>query len=110
MRRNVNGKVCKVGGVYQHLEKHGEKVGIFINIRKCYVLFAHGPGQGGFHQAPYLDKHGEPDPTLRRHHQLYLNQRRYDKLFREVWLNHLIPTVIARKLEGDHNYGGWETL
>jgi E3 ubiquitin-protein ligase UBR1 len=110
VRRNVNGKMCKVGGVYQHLEKHGEKVGIFINIRKCYVLFAHGPGQGGFHQAPYLDKHGEPDPTLRRHHQLYLNQRRYDKLFREVWLNHQIPTIIARKLEADHNYGGWETL
>ncbi|KAF1820724.1 uncharacterized protein K489DRAFT_382663 [Dissoconium aciculare CBS 342.82] len=110
VRRSINGKVCKVGGVFQHLEKHGEKVGIFINIRKCYVLFAHGPGQGGFHQAPYLDKHGEPDPTLRRHHQLFLNQRRYDKLFREVWLNHLIPTVIARKLEADHNYGGWETL
>ena len=98
------------GGCYQHMEKCGARVGIFINIRKCMVLFAHGPGSGSFAQAPYLDKHGEPDPTLRRHHQLYLNQKRYDKLLRDVWLNHMVPTVISRKLEGDINPGGWETL
>jgi E3 ubiquitin-protein ligase UBR1 len=98
------------GGCYQHMAAHGMKVGLFINIRKCMVLFCHGPGSGSFMQAPYLDRHGEPDPTLRRHHQLFLNQRRYDKLLREQWLGHLVPTVISRKLEGDINPGGWETL
>jgi E3 ubiquitin-protein ligase UBR1 len=98
------------GGCYQHMMKCGGKVGLFINVRKCMVLFTHGPGQGSFVHAPYLDKHGEPDPTLRRHHQLFLNQRRYDKLMREVWLHHQIPTVISRKLEADNNPGGWETL
>lgn len=98
------------GGCFQHMQKCGGKVGLYINIRKCMVLFMHGPGNGSWLHAPYLDKHGEPDPTLRRHHQLYLNQRRYDKLLREVWLTHMIPTVISRKLEGDINPGGWETL
>lgn len=98
------------GGCYQHMQTCGGKVGLFINIRKCMVLFMHGPGNGSWAHAPYLDKHGEPDPTLRRHHQLYLNQRRYDKLLRDVWLTHMIPTVISRKLEADINTGGWETL
>jgi len=98
------------GGCYQHMQKCGGKVGLFINIRKCMVLFMHGPGNGSWAHAPYLDKHGEPDPTLRRHHQLFLNQKRYDKLLREVWLTHMIPTVISRKLEADINTGGWETL
>ena len=98
------------GGCYQHMAKCGGKIGLFINIRKCMVLLMHGPGNGSYAHAPFLDKHGEPDPTLRRHHQLFLNQRRYDKLYREVWLNHMVPTVISRKLEGDINPGGWDTL
>lgn len=98
------------GGCHQHMSACGDKIGIFINIRKCMVLFTHGPGAGSYAHAPYLDKHGEPDPTLRRHHQLFLNQRRYDKLLREVWLTHGVPTFISRKLEGDINPGGFETL
>ncbi|KAL1590336.1 hypothetical protein WHR41_00619 [Cladosporium halotolerans] len=98
------------GGCWQHMQKCGGRVGIFINIRKCMVLFLHEPMSGSFAHAPYLDRHGEPDPTLRRHHQLFLNQKRYDKLMREVWLGHGIQTFISRKLEADINPGGWETL
>lgn len=93
------------GGCWQHMQKCGGKIGIFINIRKCMVLFLHTPMSGSFAHAPYLDRHGEPDPTLRRHHQLFLNQRRYDKLMREVWLGHGVPTFISRKLEADLNPG-----
>lgn len=42
----------------------GKEVGLFINIRKCHVLYLHG-GLGAWAHAPYLDKHGEPDPNLR---------------------------------------------
>jgi E3 ubiquitin-protein ligase UBR1 len=98
------------GGCWQHMQQCGGRVGIFINIRKCMVLFLHEPMSGSFAHAPYLDRHGEPDPTLRRHHQLFLNQKRYDKLMREVWLGHGIQTFISRKLEADINPGGWETL
>ncbi|KAI5210038.1 hypothetical protein E4T39_00606 [Aureobasidium subglaciale] len=97
------------GGCFQHREKCSGNIGIFINIRKCMVLFLHH-SHGSWYHAPYLDRHGEVDPTLRRHHQLFLNQKRYDKLLREAWLNHGVPSVISRRLEGDMNTGGWETL
>ncbi|KAF2417652.1 hypothetical protein EJ08DRAFT_739352 [Tothia fuscella] len=98
----------KKGGAYQHRLKCGGNIGLFINIRKCMVLLLNG-GNGSWSYAPYLDKHGETDPALRRHHQLFLNQKRYDKLYREVWLQHMVPSTIARRLEGDNNNGGWET-
>ncbi|TKA61062.1 hypothetical protein B0A49_10897 [Cryomyces minteri] len=97
------------GGCTQHRQKCGGNTGIFINIRKCMVLFMDG-ANGTWTLAPYMDKHGEADPTLRRHQQLFLSQKRYDKLLRDVWLSHGIPSTISRKLEGDINNGGWETL
>jgi E3 ubiquitin-protein ligase UBR1 len=87
----------------------GGSIGLFINIRKCNVLYLHA-GNGSWSNAPYLDKHGEVDPGLRRNRQLFLNQKRYDALLRNVWLQHGIPTMISRKLEADTNNGGWETL
>ena len=63
---------------------------------------------GTWYTAPYLDRHGETDPTLRRHHQLFLNQRRYDVLLRKVWLEGGVGSFIARRLEGDVNNGGGE--
>ncbi|KAJ4992626.1 E3 ubiquitin-protein ligase ubr1 [Stagonosporopsis vannaccii] len=97
------------GGCNQHLTKCGGQIGIFIHIRKCMVLFLN-KNHGTWAVAPYLDKHGEVDPTLRRQHQLFLNQKRYDALLRKVWLEGGIQSLIARKLEGDINNGGWETL
>ena len=97
------------GGCNQHMERCGKNVGIFINLRKCCVLYLHA-GNGSWAHAPYLDKHGEVDPGLRRTRQLMLSEKRYDGSLRNVWLNHLIPTTISRKLEADINNGGWETL
>jgi len=97
------------GGCTQHMRVCGGSVGLFINVRKCMVLFLHG-NNGSWANAPYLDKHGEADPTLRRHHQLFLEQKRYDRLFRDVWLQHGIQSAVSRRLESDINTGGWETL
>ncbi|KAF3906006.1 hypothetical protein ABW21_db0204622 [Orbilia brochopaga] len=97
------------GGANQHLKVCGKNIGIFINIRKCHVLYLHS-GYGAWAVAPYLDKHGEVDPNLRRNRQLFLHQKRYDAHLRAYWLQHLIPTVIARRLEPDFNTGGWESL
>ena len=87
----------------------GKDVGLFLNIRKCTILYFHN-WIGSWTLAPYLDKYGEADPGLRRGRQLSLNQKRYDRLFRDVWLQQGIPTMIARKLEAEINNGGWETL
>ena len=73
------------------------------------ILYLHQQN-GSWHYAPYLDKHGEVDAGLRRNRQLILSQKRYDKLLREVWLNHGIQSVISRKLESDINNGGWESI
>ncbi|KAF2711737.1 hypothetical protein K504DRAFT_428429 [Pleomassaria siparia CBS 279.74] len=97
------------GGCNQHQAKCGGHIGLFINIRKCMVLFLN-LNNGTWAVAPYLDRHGEVDPTLRRHHQQFLNQKRYDVLLRKVWLEGGIQSLIARRLEGDINSGGWETL
>lgn len=97
------------GGCNQHLTRCGKDIGLFINIRKCCVLYLHN-GHGSFAAAPYLDKHGETDYGLRRNRQLFLNQRRYDALLRTTWLQHGIPSIISRKLEADINNGGWETM
>lgn len=97
------------GGCNQHQAKCGGNIGLFIHIRKCMVLFLNEE-HGTWYTAPYLDRHGETDPTLRRHHQLFLNQRRFDVLLRKVWLEGGVQSFIARRLEGDVNNGGWETL
>ncbi|KAI5295817.1 hypothetical protein KEM52_000130 [Ascosphaera acerosa] len=98
-----------LGGCNQHLTRCGGNIGLFINIRKCVVLLLHDR-HGSFCTAPYLDDHGEPDRGLRHGRRLRLNQKRYDRLFRDVWLAHGIPSAISRRLEGDINPGGWESL
>ncbi|KAI5789100.1 hypothetical protein EDC01DRAFT_616809 [Geopyxis carbonaria] len=98
-----------IGGANKHLIKCGHNIGIFINIRKCGLLYLHNHN-GSWAETPYMDAHGETDLGLRRNRQLFLNQRRYDALVRNVWLHHGLPSVISRKLEADMNTGGWDTM
>lgn len=86
----------------------GGNMGIFLQIRKCFILYMFNE-KGSYFPAPYLDKFGETDPTLRRSLQLYLHQKRYDAVTRGAWLSHSVPSFVARRLEGDINHGGWET-
>ncbi|WEW58063.1 E3 ubiquitin-protein ligase ubr1 [Emydomyces testavorans] len=98
----------KLGGCNRHVQKCGMNIGIFINVRKCAVLFLHGR-HGCWQFAPYLDIHGEVDLGFRHHRPLILNQKRYDRLIREVWLTNGIPATVSRRLESEINNGGWET-
>ncbi|KAI1913300.1 E3 ubiquitin-protein ligase ubr1 [Ophidiomyces ophidiicola] len=98
----------RLGGCNRHVKKCGKNVGIFINIRKCALLFLHNQ-HGCWHYAPYLDIHGEVDLGFRHHRPLLLNQKRYDRLVREAWLTNSIPATVSRKLESEINNGGWET-
>jgi E3 ubiquitin-protein ligase UBR1 len=107
-------------------------IGMFLAIRKCMILLLHitpetpplsSPStvlpemgaptcNGSWFHAPYLTRHGEVDPGLRQRHQLVLSQKRYDRLLRDLWLttNSNVWSTIARRLEGEINSGGWETL
>ncbi|KAK2800941.1 hypothetical protein FQN50_007916 [Emmonsiellopsis sp. PD_5] len=99
----------RLGGCNRHVAKCGGNIGLFINIRKCMVLYLHNQN-GSWHHAPYLDVHGEVDPGFRHHRRLILNQKRYDRLLRDVWLGHGVPAVISRRLEAEINNGGWESI
>ncbi|EER41689.1 hypothetical protein HCDG_04336 [Histoplasma capsulatum H143] len=99
----------RLGGCNRHVAICGKNIGLFINIRKCMALFLHNKN-GCWHHAPYLDIHGEVDPGFRHHRRLILNQKRYDRLLRDVWLSHGIPAVISRRLEAEINNGGWESI
>jgi E3 ubiquitin-protein ligase UBR1 len=128
------------GGCNAHVERCSAPIGMFLLIRKCNVVLLHvmrdpnaetsaraqgmvlggsflvrsadTPPLGSFFPAPYLTKHGETDGGLRNKHQLMLSQMRYDRLLRDTWLmvNGNVWSAIARKLEGEVNSGGWETL
>ncbi|KAI0193340.1 hypothetical protein EV127DRAFT_510035 [Xylaria flabelliformis] len=105
-----NRPLIRIGGAQQHMRfKCQGNIGLFINIRKCAIFYAHRVS-GSFSNAPYIDKYGEVDVGLRHQRQLYLSQKRYDLMIRNMWLSHGIPSYISRKLEGDINNGGWETI
>ncbi|CAM1507172.1 Fc.00g068130.m01.CDS01 [Cosmosporella sp. VM-42] len=99
----------KIGGAQQHMRKCQRNIGVFLNVRKCSIVYLFRLS-GSFTPAPYIDKYGETDPQLRHGRQLFLNQKRYDSMIRNTVLNHGVPSLISRKLEAEINNGGWDTL
>ncbi|KAI0195954.1 hypothetical protein F4808DRAFT_440057 [Astrocystis sublimbata] len=105
-----NRPVIRIGGAQQHMRyKCQGNIGLFINVRKCCIFYLHRVS-GSFSNAPYIDKYGETDVGLRHARQLFLSQKRYDLMIRNMWLSHGVPSYISRKLEADINNGGWETI
>ncbi|GAP85956.2 putative ubiquitin-protein ligase E3 component [Rosellinia necatrix] len=105
-----NKPMMRIGGAQQHMRfKCQSNIGLFINVRKCAIFYAHRVS-GSYSNAPYIDRYGEVDMGLRHGRQLYLSQKRYDSMVRNLWLVHGIPSFISRKLEADINNGGWETV
>ncbi|KAH3662188.1 hypothetical protein OGAPHI_005436 [Ogataea philodendri] len=80
----------------------------FIPKSNCILLL--NKGKGSFFESPYLDDYGEADEDSKKGHDLTLCKEKYDEFIRTVWLQHNIPNQIARKLEGQIDCGGWETL
>lgn len=103
------GETAKIGGAQQHMKKCQQNIGVYLNVRKCTVVYLFRRS-GSFTPAPYTDKYGETDHQLRHGRQLFLNQKRYDSMIRNTVLNHGVPSLISRKLEADINHGGWDTL
>ncbi|KAM0740408.1 hypothetical protein ACQRIT_005592 [Beauveria bassiana] len=98
-----------LGGAQQHMRRCQQNIGVFLNIRKCSIIYLFRRS-GSFTPVPYIDKYGETDPQLRHGRQLFLNQKRYDSMIRNTVLNHGVPSLISRKLEAEINNGGWDTL
>ncbi|KAF9259157.1 hypothetical protein L218DRAFT_981591 [Marasmius fiardii PR-910] len=96
------------GECNMHMRECGGAMGLYFLVKRCVVLYLYG-NSGSFTQSPYLDVHGEIDVSMRRGRRQYLHHARWEDV-RKTWLNHQIPTVIARKLESSLDSGGWETL
>ncbi|EIW86012.1 hypothetical protein CONPUDRAFT_94286 [Coniophora puteana RWD-64-598 SS2] len=96
------------GECNMHLRECGGAIGVYFVVKRCALLYVY-PNLGTFVQSPYLDAHGEVDTSMRRGRRQYLHPARWEEI-RKTWINHSIPTVIARKLESSVDNGGWETL
>ncbi|KAH9891170.1 hypothetical protein C8Q73DRAFT_703209 [Cubamyces lactineus] len=83
-------------------------IGLYFLVKRCSLLYLYA-NNGAFGQSPYLDVHGEVDVSMRRGRRQYLHRARWEEVHK-IWLNHGIPTLIARRLEGTVDSGGWETL
>jgi E3 ubiquitin-protein ligase UBR1 len=103
----------------------GGAIGLYFQLKRCSMLYLYA-GKGAFGNPPYLDVHGETDvlmryvsavlylhsysdPPNRRGRLQFLHAQRLEDL-RKTWLNHGIPTFVARKLDGTIDPGGWETM
>lgn len=103
-------------------------IGLYFVVKRCSLLYLYA-SNGSFAQSPYLDVHGEVDismrcvfglgskvlvwlmanVTIRRGRRQYIHGPRWEEI-RKTWLNHGIPTAVARKLESTVDNGGWEML
>ncbi|RDB27292.1 E3 ubiquitin-protein ligase ubr1 [Hypsizygus marmoreus] len=96
------------GECNMHTRECGGAIGIYFLVKRCSLLYLFA-NNGTFAQSPYLDAHGEIDISMRRGRRQYLHHARWEDA-RKTWLNHQIPTIVARKLESTLDSGGWETL
>lgn len=84
-------------------------VGIFLLPKERSLVLLHRNG-GSFHDAPYLDQHGELSGENKKGKTAHLLVERYDDFIRNMWLMHNIPNYVVRKLDSTIDAGGWETL
>jgi E3 ubiquitin-protein ligase UBR1 len=96
---------------------------MYFLIKRCFLLYLY-TNNGTFLQSLYLDVHGEIG-ILMRHVKLdssfflstfvhifangqgHQHHARWEEI-RKTWLNHGIPTMVARKLESTVDNSGWE--
>ncbi|OSX68023.1 hypothetical protein POSPLADRAFT_1129207 [Postia placenta MAD-698-R-SB12] len=96
------------GECNMHTRECAGPIGVYFCVKRCALLYLYA-NNGTFGQSPYLDVHGEVDVSMRRGRRQYLHHARWEEA-RKVWLNHGVPTLIARRLESTVDSGGWETL
>lgn len=91
------------------LKECSNSVGIFLLPKERTILLLHRNG-GSFHDAPYLDQHGEIPGENKRGKTVYLLNERFEDFTKNVWLQHNVPNYVVRKLDSVIDAGGWETL
>ncbi|GEQ66879.1 hypothetical protein JCM33374_g542 [Metschnikowia sp. JCM 33374] len=103
-----------VGSSYGQCSTHFTRecvssVGIFLLPKDRCMLLLHKNG-GTFHEAPYLDNHGELPAENKKGRTVHLSVSNYDDFIKNSWLQHNVPNIIVRKLDSVIDAGGWDTL
>lgn len=90
--------VCKrldpIAGCLAHVKSCSGRTGMMALIESSHVMLIHGD----FYcvvDSPYLDRHGELDPGLRKGAPLGLNERRMAE-FRMMWVRMSVPELISQ--------------
>ncbi|ORZ30901.1 hypothetical protein BCR44DRAFT_1443661 [Catenaria anguillulae PL171] len=96
------------GECTQHMAQCSGDVGYFLDLNRAALLLLHEE-KGYFVPLPYLDAHGEPDLGHRRGRPMTLHAGRYREL-EKLWCSQDAGSLLARKMEGSHDTGGWETM
>ncbi|KAI0782190.1 hypothetical protein C8Q75DRAFT_727881 [Abortiporus biennis] len=96
------------GECNMHVQECAGSIGMYFLVKRCSLLYIYA-NNGHFASSPYLDVHGEVDVSMRRGRRQYLHHARWEEV-RRLWLNHGLPTLIARRLESTVDNGGWEAL
>ncbi|KAL1406424.1 E3 ubiquitin-protein ligase ubr1 [Vanrija albida] len=92
-----------------HMRECGGVVGMFADIKRWVLVYLFA-GSGSFGPMPYLDQFGELETSLRRGHRQFMHLGRMEELRRNMWLQHGVPTMCARRLELTSDGGGWSCL
>lgn len=67
------------GECTQHTLVCGSRTGVFLLLRQTGILILSG-SHACLYSSPYLDAHGEEDPSLKRGKPLFLDKNRYEAL------------------------------
>ncbi|KAJ3108877.1 hypothetical protein HDU97_010149 [Phlyctochytrium planicorne] len=98
----------KLGECNLHVRTCGGDVGVFFLVKTFRILFLNHE-KGTYLDPPYLDSYGEVDLNLRKGRLQFLHQKRYDEV-RRIWLQHVIPSHVARGIDAVGSLGMWTSF
>ncbi|KAI9223796.1 hypothetical protein BC828DRAFT_217607 [Blastocladiella britannica] len=96
------------GEANSHARRCSGDIGLFVDVTSVVLLVLHEE-KGQFLPVPYLDAHGELDFAYQRGRPMTLDRTRFAEL-EALWRKQDLGSWLARRIEGSHDVGGWETF
>lgn len=112
IQKQVSTQGYSIGNCTDHMRNGCPVIstyGVFLLVRTNSIYISYGD-RGTFYRTPYLNEYGEADEEFKFSLPVYLNEKRYEFLTKEIVLGNMIPHLIFRSSDGNADLGGWETL
>ena len=94
---------CKqngVGALTRHAGTCGAGVGLFLLVHKCTTVIVRG-SYAAYSVSPYVDAHGEEDPSLKRGRPLGLDAERVRHLWKMLASHGIAGEVVRERMVRD---------